>query len=63
MADRDVYTLIARALRDFGYPNVTPTMIAEVHLAMRAKNDIPHGVVGMFAQSQLTDAEEKGLFS
>jgi hypothetical protein len=50
------YTAIARNLREFGYPDVTAEMVREVYRAMVRGEDIPHGVVGMFAQGQLEDA-------
>lgn len=59
------YKAIARNLREFGYPDVTPEMIQETHEAIDAGaadsgGDLPHGVVGMFAKGMLEDA---GLLS
>lgn len=50
---KDVYEAIARNLREFGYPDASATMIEETHKAMKAGQPLPHGVVGMFAQSQI----------
>ena len=55
------YELIARNLREFGYPDAEASMIREVHEAMKENRDLPHGVIGMFAKSQLKEVEEQGL--
>jgi hypothetical protein len=55
-----IYIAIARNLREFGYSGVSANMVAEVHAAMRSGDPLPHGVVGMFAKSQI---EESGLGS
>lgn len=52
----DIYIQIARNLRDFGYPDVTSVMIKEIHEAMKAGDEeIPHGIIGMFAKDQLAE--------
>lgn len=51
------YGAIARNLREFGYPDVSSRMVRDVHEAMKLGDDLPYGVVGMFAQDQLADAE------
>ena len=56
------YEKIAWNLREFGYRDVSAAMIRDVHEAMGAGKKLPHGVVGMFAQNQLEEAENQGLF-
>lgn len=59
-----VYEAIARSLREFGYPDVTPEMIDEIHTAYREGKrdaDLPYGIVGQFAQSQIEEAGEMML--
>lgn len=51
---------VAKDLREFGYPDVTGTMIREVLDAWLAGTDeakLPHGIVGMMAARQFDDAE------
>ena len=64
MSDQ-VYEAIARNLREFGYPDVTATMIRETDEARAAGRPLsePHGIVSMFARRQLDDALEQGLIS
>jgi len=50
-----IYKAIARNLQEFGYPETTPAQIREVHEAMKSGDDLPHGVIGMFAKDQLDD--------
>ncbi len=57
------HEVIAESLREFGYPDATADMIREVHEAMRPHQsspevDLPHGVVGLFAESQIKEAWE-----
>jgi hypothetical protein len=54
-----LYAAIACNLRDFGYPDVTPTMIRETDEARKrgADKSEPHGIISMFATSQLEAAE------
>ena len=59
MSDRTkVHSAIARSLREFGYSDVTPEMIAEVDAAMKSGDPLPHGIVGLFAQKQLREYDE-----
>lgn len=55
-ANDPIYQVIARNLREFGYPDVTASMIEDTHDALRDGEDLPHGVIGMFAKGQLQDA-------
>lgn len=60
----EVYTAIARNLREFGYSDVTWKMVEEVHEAMKQgkrKFDLPHGIIGPFAENQINDAIDQGL--
>ena len=51
------YETVARSLREFGYPDASADMVKATHNAMKAGNaEMPHGIVGMFAQSQLQEA-------
>ena len=51
------YETVARSLREFGYPDASADMVKATHDAMKAGNPkMPHGIVGMFAQSQLQEA-------
>ena len=60
--ENQVYEAIARSLREFGYPDTTAAMVEEIHEAKRAGEGVlPHGIVGMFADSQLNEAAERGL--
>lgn len=52
---QDAYEAVARSLREFGYPDVNASMIREVHNAMKSGVDLPHGVIGLFAKSQLEE--------
>jgi hypothetical protein len=48
---------IAKNLRTFGYPDVTAEMIFDTHRAMlNSDEEMPHGIVGMFARKQLQEA-------
>lgn len=49
------YEAVARNLREFGYPDVTAGMVAEIHDAMKSGKELPHGVIGMFAKSQMEE--------
>ncbi len=52
------YEAISKSLREFGYPDVNMEMIEEIHRAMqhgRREHDLPHGSIGMFAQSQILE--------
>jgi hypothetical protein len=53
---------IAKSLRDFGYRDVTAQMISEVYDAWvagkRGHEELPHGVVGAFAESQIAECAE-----
>ena len=62
--DRKVYAAIAKSLIEFGYSGITPEMIAEVHAAYKEGKrgvDLPHGIIGVFAEHQIEDAIEKGF--
>jgi hypothetical protein len=51
---------IANSLVEFGYPDVTGPMIEECWDAYEAgKDELPHGVVGMFAERQLDEVSER----
>jgi hypothetical protein len=60
--NKEVFKAIANNLIDFGYPDVTPTMIEEIYIAKKkGKKKLPHFVIGMFVDSQLNEAIERGL--
>jgi hypothetical protein len=49
---------IAKGLREYGYPDTSPAMINEILVEYRTgKRDLelPHGVIGAFASSQLDE--------
>ncbi len=57
-----VYKAIAANLKDFGYDDVTPLMIQDVHGAINAGDEmLPHGVIGMFAKNQIEQAKTQGF--
>lgn len=54
----DAYESVAQSLRTFGYPDVTSGMIREIHEAMGhgvVETELPHGIIGRFAFSQLNE--------
>ena len=59
-----IYEAIARSLRDFGYGDVTAQMVRETDEARQngAGPSEPHGIVSMFANRSLSEAESEGLF-
>jgi hypothetical protein len=60
----EVYNAIALSLREFGYPDAKASMIMGTYNAMnegRKEADLPHGVIGRFAYSQILDAVKRGL--
>lgn len=59
MSDPEIHEAIARSLREFGYPDASAQMVADTAAAMeRGDSDMPHGIVGMFAQRQLEEIAE-----
>ena len=58
---------IGVSLRDFGYPDASDAKMVEIidaYLGGKRGNDLPHGVLGGFAERQLQDMEataEKSL--
>jgi len=66
MLEQEVYEAVARSLREFGYPDATAQMVHDTHTAMvegKSGAELPHGIVGRFAESQLKEAAERGLIS
>lgn len=58
----EIYEAVAKSLQEFGYPDTTADMIHETHDAMKegkTGHDLPHGVVSMFAETQLTEAFDR----
>lgn len=56
-----ICTGIGKSLREFGYPDVTDEEMAEIYDAYKAGkrgDDLPHGIVGRFAESQLEEVQE-----
>jgi hypothetical protein len=67
-ASRKPYTLadameaVARSLREFGYSDVTAGMVQEIYDAYAAGKrfpDLPHGVIGGFAESHFDEVADK----
>lgn len=57
----DAFEAIAKSLREFGYPRTTAGMVQDAWNAMQeGKKDLemPHGVIGAFAYSQLEEHRE-----
>ena len=55
---------IAKSLVDFGYPDVTAKMIGEIldaYVEGKRFPDLPHGVIGGFAESQLKEVADAGV--
>lgn len=54
------YAGIARDLREFGYPDVTPAMVREVVDAWhRGDAKMPHGVVGIIIKSKMDEGDTR----
>jgi len=52
---------ISKSLIEYGYPDASPQVIAEIYDAFKAGRrfpELPHGIVGGFAESQLKEIEE-----
>lgn len=59
---RDGFESVATSLREFGYPDATAAMVADVYAAMKegkTGGQLPHGIVGMFAERQIEEVREK----
>jgi len=52
------FKAIAENLIEFGYPDITGEMIEDVYIALKDGSELPHGVIGMFAGSQIYDHPE-----
>lgn len=52
------YEAVTKSLVEFGYPDTTPAMVREIHEAMKAGKEIPHGIIGRFAEGQIKDYPE-----
>jgi len=60
MADeQQVYEAIAEAMQHFGYRDVTAEMVRDIDEG--SSEELPHGVISMFATRQLEEARETGL--
>ncbi len=55
MTRSQAFETVAKSLREFGYPDATAKMVSDTYDAMDAKKKLPHGIVGMFAESQLKE--------
>ena len=67
-ASRNPYSLgdameaVARSLREFGYTDVTAKSVREIYdawLAGKRFPDLPHGVIGGFAERQFDEVADK----
>lgn len=57
----DAMEAVARNLREFGYPDVTRTMIREIYdqwVTGERYPDLPHGIIAGFAERQFADHAE-----
>lgn len=55
------YRAIAKSLVEFGYPDCTAKMVKDTHAALltgKRGADLPHGIVGRFAERQILDNPE-----
>jgi hypothetical protein len=64
----DAAAPIAKSLREFGYPDASTEMLKEVidaYLAGDGGSDLPHGIIGRMAESQIEEIEENrpGFFA
>lgn len=60
MTKKDGFESVAKSLREFGYPDASAEMVEATWNAMeRGDDEMPHGVVGMFAKSQLDEVRER----
>jgi len=53
---------VAKGLQDWGYPETTTAMVREIldaWLAGKRGDDLPHGVIGAFAESQFNEIESE----
>ena len=56
------FETVAQSLRTFGYPSATAQMIKDTWDAMESGkegHDLPHGIIGMFAESQLNEVRKE----
>lgn len=56
------FWLVAKTLRESGYPDVTAEMVSDVWKAMtdgKPETEMPHGIVGRFAFSQLDEVRDQ----
>jgi hypothetical protein len=61
---REIVKSVSSGLIEFGYPDAKPPMITAIldaYLAGKRGSDLPHGVVGRFAERQFEQLEEAGL--
>lgn len=55
---------ISRSLVEFGYPDCTPAQMTDVidaYVDGKRGHDLPHDVLGIFAERQLNDLVEIGV--
>lgn len=53
---------LSRQMVEFGYPDCTPEMMAEVYEAYiegKRGSDLPHDVLGMMVESQLNELADR----
>ncbi len=58
-AELRVHEAIAEAMQHFGYRDVTAEMVRDIDEG--SSEELPHGVISMFATRQLEEARESGL--
>lgn len=57
----DAMEAVAKSLWDYGYPDVTAMMIREIYDQWKTGKrfpDLPHGVIGGFAESQFEEVKD-----
>lgn len=61
---KEVAEAISSRLVDFGYPDCSPEKVDEIlsaYIEGKRGVELPHGILGRFAESQLEDLQKAGL--
>lgn len=59
---KTIVAAIAKSLREFGYPDADAGKIEDIRAAYRdgqRGENLPHGILGRFAESQIEECDEK----
>jgi hypothetical protein len=58
---KQAFEIVAKSLREFGYPDATAQMVSDTWDAMqegKPEDAMPHGIIGGFAYAQLNEVKE-----